>query len=234
MIIIIISDSHGILSNRMAGRCDDFPVPLVKLTQSAAPVNHQRHVLDTGVPFSTSSAPQGFKHHVTAIGEVPISPPPIETYCTETSIISFRRGVTSMTNSSLASVSTITIADLQHTPINQSPVPTCKTENRSQENNGQLRKPLPKIKPSRLEPIPNHKLILEKLGPSSPNVKRLKRDAKGETVGRHTPTDARSLERVKPAATRAMGRNIPAVMNHSLSVSNYDARYIDSVSVVDD
>lgn len=194
---------------------DDFPLAPVKLNPSAAPVNHQRHVLESGVPFSTSPAPQAFENHGAGNGAVPFSPLPIETHRSGDSTISFRRSATTVTNKSLASVSKITIANANQKDSSQT-ISKQKSNGVPTTKDGKLGTPAtPDTKSNRLSPIPNHKQIVKKLNQSSPQIPKLRL----ETDGSQSPSQARS--------------STPTVMKHSISVSSLDAKSFDSVSVVD-
>lgn len=194
---------------------DDFPLAPVKLNPSAAPVNHQRHVLESGGPFSTSPAPQAFEDHVAGNGAVPFSPLPIETHRSGDSIISFRRSATTVTNKSLASVSEITIANANQKVSSQT-ISKQKSNGVPTLKNGKLETPTaPDMKSNRLSPIPNHKQMVTKLNQSSPRVPKLRLDSDGS----QSPSQVRS--------------STPTVMKHSINVSNLDDKSFDSVSVVD-
>ncbi|XP_053399660.1 sushi, von Willebrand factor type A, EGF and pentraxin domain-containing protein 1-like isoform X1 [Mercenaria mercenaria] len=194
---------------------DEFPFNPVKLTRSAAPVNHERPVFDISGPFSTSPAPQGFENHVTGHEAVPESPLPIETHRSGNSIISFRRSTTTLTDKSLSSVTAITIESAKETPAITAPL--AKNINGLPPiKNGTTPLQEPELKPRRLSPIPKHMQRRGKLSPSSPQINKVIKESKSDAEGRQSPFEGRS----------------PIVMSHPLNVTDFESQSLDSVSMV--
>jgi hypothetical protein len=192
---------------------DVFDLKPVKMSKSAAPVNHQHSAFDISGPFSTSPAPEGF----TGNGALPESPLPVETHRSGSSIISFRRSATTLTNKNYPAVNAISIAEVQQGKTK----PTIFSKNTNGHLKPEVLPPemkVPRLPLNKLSPIPNHKQRIGRLESASPQIKKVIKESKLESVGRVSPVEGRSQ----------------SVMSHALSVASYDSKSLDSFSTVAD